>query len=248
MSEDVMILSGIYVKLKILAAGILGITCFLPVFAQNPIISEYQAKTGEYAGLYSGQIKPVYNIFYFDNHPFYKSNELADATLIYDGNTFYGQKIRLDLYKEELSLKSPEKNYNIIVDSEKVDTVYAWNETIIRLKLPEKSGLSKGFYSLLFDGRRLQLLFKAKCVTSRVVIDKLEKRRFMVENRYYLCFSGQYYPVKNKNSFTKLFPQYKKQINRFSKERKLDFRNETRQSLTLLAQYCEELLQSDKKL
>jgi hypothetical protein len=47
--------------------------------------------------------------------------------------------------------------------------------------------------------------------------------------------------MKNKNSFNKIFQQYKNQINQFVKERKLNFKSDPENSLALLAQYCESL-------
>jgi len=53
--------------------------------------------------------------------------------------------------------------------------------------------------------------------------------------------------VKNKGSFSKLFPKYKKQINQFVKNNNLNFNKNTDISLASLAGYCEELITSTNK-
>jgi hypothetical protein len=91
---------------------------------------------------------------------------------------------------------------------------------------------------LLTEGKQVKLLFKEKISINKTnLLSHFEKKP-----RYYICFNEQYYTVKNKKSFTKLFPQYKKQINAFAKEQKLDFINDASQSLTSLANYCEKVI------
>jgi hypothetical protein len=210
-------------------------------FAQDDAVAEYLEKSGEFAGLFNGQIKTDYNQRLYDNNPYYKGSDFAAADIIYKGISFPGQKVLLDLFEEQLILLSPQKHYGMILDSEKVEKVLFKDETFIWLSPPDKSGIAEGFYSLLTDGKHTKLLFKEK-----FTLDRTKPILHFYSNiRHYLFLNGRYHSVKNKKSFTKLFPQYKKQINIFVKKQNLDFGNHPRQSLIQLADYCEALLSSN---
>ncbi|GHV70691.1 hypothetical protein FACS189420_2860 [Bacteroidia bacterium] len=225
-------------KLRIYALLWLIVFCRPPSSAQNTVVSDYLTRTGEYAGIYNGQIKTSYNPSFYDNNPFHKSPDFADAEIVYKGLSYPGQKAVLDLYEEQLILLSPQKHYGIIVDPGKVDKVFFKDETFIWL---DKSNISKGFYRLLSEEKQLKLVFKERFILNTTKI----LRHFDRETRYYLYYKERYYTVKNKKSFTNLFPQYKKQINAFAKEQKLDFKNNADRCLTLLADYCDTLLTSN---
>jgi hypothetical protein len=229
---------GFYTSLIKYAAIGWIVFCYPSSFAQNAVIADYLATTGEYAGIYNGQIKTNYNPSFYDNNPYHKSADFLDAEVIYSGLLYPGQKALLDLYEEQLILLSPQRHYGIIVDPGKVDKVLFEDETFIWLN---KSNISQGFYTLLSDGKQLRLLFKERFTINTTKL----LRHFDRITHHYLSYQGHYYTVKNKNSFLKLFPQYKKQINLFAKEHKLDFKRNADQSLTLLTNYCEELLTSN---
>ena len=119
-------------------------------------------------------------------------------------------------------------------------------QTFIFLNPSKESGIKSGYYMQLSEGEKTKLFCKIDYSTR----EKQTANTFGIitifdrKVRYYLLYNNQYYNMKNAGSFSKIFPQYKKQINQYAKDRKLNFRNNTELSLYYLAEYCEELLTS----
>jgi len=215
------------------------------VYAQDAAIRDYLSETGNFTAIYNGKIKSEYNSLYYENTPYYKSNTFVEGIIeLNNGNRYPGQKLRLDLYAEQLEILTPVSHYSIIFDEKKVAKAILGDETFVFLSPKKKSGIQSGYYHLLFDTESFKLYKKTKfkTFTKGVLI------QFYFDTKYYICLGDAYSSVNNKGSFTKLFPQYKKQINSFCKEKRLKFNSENRgESLSMLADYCHQLITADNE-
>jgi hypothetical protein len=212
--------------------------------AQDTTVENYLQKAGVYADIYNGKVEAFYNPLLYDNLPYYFNSDFTDASIVYKNNYYPSQKVRLDLFKEQLIVLLPEKRYGIILNSQQVESVYMYNKTFVWMTPPKESGLKQGFYIRLAKGENAQLFCRENFTLQQ---NQELIYTFDHKKRYYLSCNDQYYTVKNKNSFTKIFPQYKKQINQFSKDKSLNFKEKQDESLTALAGYCNELLKQAKK-
>jgi len=222
----------------------MAISCYARINAQENPVENYLKQVKDYACIYNGRLEMNYNSLIYDDLPYYKNSDFTDASIIYRNNYYPNQKVRLDLFKEQLIILSPEKQFEIIADSQDLEKVWMYNKTFIWLTPPKESGLKTGFYMQLLDRGKMQLL----CKISFTMQSELTTYHFEQSVRYYLLYNDRYYPVKDKGSFSKLFSQYKKQINQFTKEHKLNFKSKIQDySLVSLVLYCEELLTSTNK-
>lgn len=219
------------------------ISCYARIIAQTNPVENYLKQVGDCAEIYNGKMETNYNSLLYENLPYYKNADFTDASITYRDNYYPGQRVRLDLFKEQLILLPPEKQFGTILSSQNVEKVFMYNKTFVWLVPPKESGLKTGFYIQLLDGAKIRLL----CKESFYLQSKLTTYYFIQNVRYYFLYNDRYYPAKNKGSFTKLFPQYKKQINQFSKTHSLNFKQNADESLVSLAGYCEELLISTGK-
>ena len=233
---------------------IIGITmvCYTRIYAQENPVENYLQQVGNYADIYNGKIETYYNILLYDNLPYYKGPDFTDATIIYRKNYYPNQKVRLDLFREQLLLLAPEKQVGIILNSSNVDKVIMYGKTFRWLNPAKESGLKQGYYIHLLEGKKMQLFCKESYILQQNQLALGDRNmkfyRFDSNVRYYLLYDGQYYTVKNESSFSKLFPQYKKQIRQFTKEHKLNFKRENKDtSLASLGGYCEGLITSTNK-
>ena len=227
-----------------LSALFVAIVCLTPIRAQDDPVVNYLQQAGDYADIYNGKMEAVYNVIQYKNFPYYVRSDFTNASIVYRNNYYPDQQVRLDLYKEQLILMPPGKQFGVIVGFQNVEKVYMYSKTFVRLIPPKESGLKPGFYIQLLEKEKMQLYCKEYF--------NLEQRELIYSGfargvRYYLLYNGQYYTVKNKGSFSKLFPRYKKQINKFAKDNKLNFKQNTDVSLTSLAACCEELITSTNK-
>ncbi len=207
------------------------------VNAQTVVASDYLKRIGDYAGIYNGQLETLYDPRLYENVPYYKNADFREGDIIYKKNLYPKQRMRLDLYKENLIIQTPERHFGIVIDSKDVEKIVLDNETFVWLNQSQKNGLKEGYYLSLFDGKLLKVIKKEKYILNGN--DRISF--FNLKNQYYVVLNEQYYPLKNKKGFIRLFPQYKKQINAFAKEYALDFKRNMDRSLILLAKYCEEL-------
>jgi len=217
--------------------------CHVRINAQDDPVLNYLSHAGDYTDIYNGRIEPIYHPSIYENLPYYENSDFTEASVIYRNNYYPNQKVRLDLYKEQLIILPPNKRYGIILGSQNVDRVFMHNRTFVSLNPPKESKIRNGYYMQLVEGEKVKLFCKENYSLRQKQITSI----FDFSKRYYLFFNNRYYPVKNKGSFSKLFPQYKKQINQYSKSKKLNFWKDTEGSLTSLAGYCEELLTSTDK-
>ena len=227
--------------LLILYLAVIGYT---HVNAQDVPILNYLRQSGIYAEIYNGKREIPYNVSQYENLPYYMNSAFADASVIYKKNYYPNQKARLDLFKEQLVLLSPEKQYGIILNPQDVEKVQMHNRIFVWLDPPKESGLKTGYYMQLLEGKKTQLLCKENYTFDQRMRENAVVNCFEHKIRYYLSYNNRYYTVKNSGSFSKIFPQHKKQINSFAHDNRLNFKQNTAESLTSLALYCEELINS----
>ena len=212
--------------------------------AQDTSAKNYLQQAGIYAEIYNGRMEMIYASSLYENLPYYKNTDFTEASIIYRKNYYPAQKVRLDLYREQLIILSPEKQHGIILNAQLVEKVQMHNKTIVYLTPPKESKLKDGYYIQLLEGEKMHLLCKENYVPKQTIQGKTAINYFDHTVRHYLLYNNQYHTIKNKNSFSKLFPQYKKQINSYVKDKRLDFKQSKDESLISLARYCEELITS----
>jgi len=231
----------------------IAFTFFVPVNAQNNPVVNYLQQVGDHADIYNGRMESPYSVILYDNLPYYVNSNFTDATLVYRNIYYPNQKVRLDLFRNQLILLPPEKRFGVIVNSQNLERVTMYNKTFIWLTPPKESGLKAGYYIQLLDKEKMQLLCKTEFILQSPQPSQMQQTQqrltnsFYQKTQYYLLYNNQYNKVKDKGSFSKLFPQYKKQINKFSKDHSLNFKMNADESLMSLADYCEELLTSTNK-
>ena len=224
------------------------IACYIHIAsAQDASVMNYLQQAGIYAEIYNGRMEMIYAPSSHENLPYYKNDNFTEASIIYRKNYYPNQKARLDLFQEQLIILSPEKQHGIILDAQQVEKVQMHNKTIVYLTPPKDSKLNDGYYVQLLEGEKIHLFCKENYSLKQQIQGRAVVNYFDHSIRYYLLHNDRYYLVKNKNSFSKLFPQYKKQINSFVKDKRLNFKQSKDESLTSLTRYCEELITPKNK-
>jgi len=230
----------------------MAIACYTRIIAQENPVENYLQQAGDYIDIYNGQMEASYNILLYDNLPYYNSPNLENATIFYRKCYYPNQKARLDLFREQFIVSTTDGRYGIILNPSNVEKIIMYGKTFRWLNPAKESGLKQGYYIHLSEGKSLQLFAKESYTLQPNMLTSgyRDKRlyRFDQSMRYYLLYGGKYNMVKDKNSFSNLFPQYKKQINQFVKDHHLKFKKEnSAESLTSLAAYCDELLTPTNK-
>lgn len=197
----------------------------------------YMQKTADYAALYSGQMEAPYSAPLYQSLPYFVSDEFSTGSVNYNRIEYRNVRLRLDLYREQLIILTPEAQYGVILDPSRIERAYLHNHTAIWHTKEGNKDPEEGYYLLPYESPSIQLLKKEKYQIDRTKMPM----RFYLKTKYYLKYNGEFYPLKNKNSFHRIFPEYKKEIDRFTKEQRLNFNAQREESLILLAKECERL-------
>lgn len=175
------------------------------------------------------------------NHPYLKSDKYVPGNLSFEGILYEDVKMRLDLYKNELLLLSPDERYNIVLPSDRVDFAHFHGYHIFYHD-PEgkENSLPEGYYLRLYDGR-CTVLEKPSCAFSKQIKGLEVEESFDQSVKYYIQKEGAYYPVGSKGSVLKVFKERKKELARYIKQEKLDFRHAREEAIVAVAREYERL-------
>ena len=203
------------------------------------VIENYLTEAKAYAVLYTGKTEMPYNNR-FTNHPYFETDRYVSGTLCYNRLVYRDVMMRIDLYRDELTVVSPYIPYRIVLNIEKFDYAVLNGSTII--KSNDEKELQRKFLVLLHSGtypvvRKHQLSIREEISTS----ERLSTRYFQIKHQYEVYVDGKPYPVKNKNSIVKLFADRKKELNEYAKLHKLNFKKQTELSIIALVNHYENL-------
>ena len=152
------------------------------------------------------------------NHPYLKSEKYVPGDLSFEGILYKDVKMRLDLYYAEFH------GYDIF---------YRYPD--------ERSGnLPEGYYLRLYEGK-CTVLGKWSCILSKTIKDMKLDESFDQSVKYYIRKEGVYYTVRSKGSVLKVLKSKKKELARYIKRRKLDFKHAPEEAIVAVVRQYEQL-------
>ncbi|MCD7977447.1 MAG: hypothetical protein LUG51_09900 [Tannerellaceae bacterium] len=203
-------------------------------------VDNYFEHVGLYSPLYSGkeQIKYATHI---KNDPYLKNPGYDEGSLLFDGVFYPKVYMRLDLYRNELLVRTPDNRFNIIVPNEKVSYLTLHSYYIFYHYPDEKPGSPpEGYYLRLYEGKHTVLERKNRGYLESIRDMKLEGE-FVNRDRYYIYKDGKYYPVKSKSAVLKFFDSHKRELKQFIKQNRLNFRTDPDQAIVAVVKHYEKL-------
>ena len=229
-------------------ANLLFLVLFLSLFssAQNKSDNSsyynwYDDVVGvENTGLYVGyEYKDQFRITEED-HKFFQSHDFLTGSLTSNGQTYYSQELKYNVFDDELIIKLKNKSGETIMQLIKNDLdgfsindqhFYKFNNVT-----GDGSNIS-GFYEVIKKNKHLLLIKKH----SKRKIKKLDKNVIYFEYkdrkpRYYIIQNGTSYELRSKNDFAGIFPEYKNEIREFISKSKSDMEIEYKRLSDLILQ------------
>lgn len=204
-------------------------------------VASYLAVAAGQSVIHSGKEESKY-VASMLNHPYLYTEEYKTGTLSFDGVLYTDVMLRLNQHTEELIILSPDKRFNVIVPTDRVD--YATiGPYYIFYNVPEKGigTLPRGYYVRLHDGKH-PVLKRETCFPQTQIRDKEVEYSFALKNRLYIYKDHVYHSVYSKRSVLKLFKTKKKELKKFIKEHDLNFRGAPDSSVALVTEYYETLI------
>lgn len=202
---------------------------------------EYLNSVGDQAVIFNGKEQIAYDLNY-TNHPYFLTSEYVPGDLWYNQVLYKDIPLRLDLYRDEIVTHMPGTPYNIIIEKEKATEALIGGYRVIRHEEGLWLNVPKGNYLiLLYDGHS-PVVKKYLVASEQRIVDQHVEYTFRLRERFYVNKDGVCYPVSNKGSVLKLFPDKKKELAAYIKQHKLNFRKEREQSIVAVVAYYNEIL------
>lgn len=185
-------------------------------------ISSYIRDVGNHALIYQGKEQLKYPLNY-RNHPYWLQSDYTPAQLWYMGIYYPDVLLRYDIHRQEMIALSNNPAFNVVLDTQKIDSVRIHNDKIIWIAECEKRKIKSGFYIVHFEGK-LRLLELNQAVLKNYVEDRQLHTRFEFSSQLFIETDGAFTRITNKRSLTRLFSDKALEINQIAREYKLNFR------------------------
>lgn len=180
-------------------------------------------------------------------HKFYKSIDFLKGSLFYDGQLYANLELKYDLHEDLvlLNLKNGQRIVLLQPDQEKIENFTIDGKYFIHVYDHILQGNdASGYYELLYEGSHFELLEKhTKKRFERKGKNSLYSE-FKSRNKSYIFYEGVLYVLQNRKDFEEIFPEFKKEIQEYSKKR---FPKENRRAhLIALSKRINDLINNSK--
>ena len=189
----------------------------------------------ENTGLYSGiEYVPVYRVVN-DKHQYFFSQDFINGTISFDDQLYPNVNLKYDIYQDILLLEIQQGLGKGIIQTIKsrLDFFLINERKFVNLSFSNDDVKLNGFYEVL-DTFNTFVLYKKHILRSAKIsnngIFNYEFRKG--KDEYYLKFKNQYYEIKSVRDLIEIFPQFRKQINKYYDRNQ--FRKDKDSSLILL--------------
>ncbi|NDV55625.1 hypothetical protein D0T51_07790 [Parabacteroides sp. 52] len=206
------------------------------------LIRQYQQQVGEHALPFNGKEQSSYNL-YLTNDPYWCTKQFESGDLWYNNTLYKGIPMRLDLYRDELIVRIPDKPFSIVLESEKCGGAFLHGYFI----LPSLSGTLKqapaGNYHILLHEGDLPIIKSYNTVLGEKIADQRVEYTFRFSEKIYVNKDNVCYQITNKSSLLRLFADKKKELEAYIKQNKLKFNKSQREkTIVMVVEYYETLM------
>ncbi|MCB0853133.1 MAG: hypothetical protein KDD63_12990 [Bacteroidetes bacterium] len=174
--------------------------------------------------------------------PYYRDWVNENGSITFDSISFSDVLMRYNIVKDELIVERVNHyGYSELVqlNKAKVNAFRIQNDVFIHYPAERWENLKGGFYQPLYQGQVLLLKKIMKQQQQEFDKDKVTTY-FKEKEQYFLAKSREAYLIKNKGSLLKLFPDEKKDMNKFAKTEGLRFKRNKEETIIKLLQWYEQ--------
>jgi hypothetical protein len=199
---------------------------------------EYLKMVNEESVLYYGNLQE--ELPRTTNHSFLQDAQYAKARLSYLGVIYPEVMLRLDLWRDELVIYSPD-NRNVVLFPENVDDAELYDKRIIYLQPDNLPGSpSQGYYYQLHSGNCTVLEKQTASLNRKENMGRWEEY-YIISTKFYLLKDGAYQTIRTKRGLLQALQPYKKELKRFISANHLSFRKNQEEFLVQTVSEYEKL-------
>ncbi|MEJ2005844.1 MAG: hypothetical protein P8X57_13005 [Cyclobacteriaceae bacterium] len=208
----------------------------------RPLFETYSTSIGEGAAIYNG---PEYrgNDLSIAGDPYYLTKSFAYGSVIYMGYQYDSLVMAYDSNIDQLVLAYPntEGFFAIVPVKSRIDAFRIHGHTFVHIRDTEKfPGIAEaGYYDVLFDGEHRILARRQKVASDYREGDYLY--RYETNDRYYIRINGEYRIIRGRRGLLSLFSDQKRELRRFIRQSRYDFKDDPDNLMRVLGPYLDEL-------
>jgi hypothetical protein len=214
------------------------------IFYQSALIhttSLYFDQVGDQSRLFNGSLYPGIDLTFQTGSPYFLTDKASKGSVVYDNIPYPNLSIFYEDYRQYLVVM--DQAYQLKLVNERVSSFTIAGHHLIYLFLDSlNNGIpSAGFYEVLYPGRSKLLKYTSKKIREIISVSE-GLRRYMDEtNEYYIWRFNSYIPVNTKRELLNYMYDHKKDIQKFIRKNKLDYRNDTDNTLIQVAAYFDKI-------
>lgn len=211
--------------------------------AANNLSDRYTNAIGDEKPIFNGKEYLNYDKYYLRGHQFYKSDEEQEGEVYYEGYLFTKVPLLYDVVLDQMVVSEPNGSLQFKLENEKTAYFKVHGHTFIRLAADTLGplGMRTGFYDLLSAGKAKVMAKRNKRFIEQPTPRGMEGE-FLIEDKFFIRANDTYYPVSKKKSVLQVFPENKKELQKYIRSQRLKFKKESREtSIVKLAQYYNSL-------
>lgn len=215
--------------------------------AINNVTQRYTNALGDEAHVFNGKEYVNYDKYFMKGHQFYKSNEEQPGAIYYDGYLFAGVPLLYDVVLDQIIISEPTGSLLFKLENNKIATFNVHGHSFIRLVTDSlaSSAISTGFYDLLTDSKT-RILAKRRKTMFEEATPKGMQGEFTEADKFFIRKNNTYYPVSKKKTLLAVFPNKKKELQKYIRSQHLKFKKESREAaIVKLVQYYDTLPQPE---
>lgn len=158
-----------------------------------------------------------------------------EGSLLYNGILYNKVFMRLDIFTDELMVRTPNNIHAIVLDPAFVEFAYFNGYKIIHIGADvNESVLRKGYYQQLYEGKSTVLKKET------IVLNRSEMIFNSWKKNYFICIDGLYHRVKDKKHLLDILKSHKTELEEFIKDMKINT-NDMEAALPLIVEQYDKL-------
>jgi hypothetical protein len=189
--------------------------------------------------IYNGAVYEVYppankGSFYFQD-----KNHFVPGLIRYNGNWYKNILLLYDVYND--IMVSTLNNNLFILNTDKISDVYLLNHHFIHINGQGQDNLPPGFYDVIYNGKSQVLTKRIKIINDHVTGQQVLETFYEDKSTTYIKKGDKYYLADSRRTFLDTFNDQKKNLNRYMKDNKIDYKKDKEGDAAKLAAYYDSI-------
>jgi hypothetical protein len=205
-------------------------------------LAVYYHQLGDQSQIFNGIIYSGYDHSFQKGSPYFLSDKPLPGSVVYDKVSYPDLMLSFDQFNQVVVME--DQAYRLKLINERISSFeIAGFSFILKYADSANRGIpSKGFYEILYDGGPSQLLKRTTKEQRESLVASVGVLYYMDEfDNYYIRHKNTYFPVNTKSQLLEVMGDHKKEVQRFIRKNKLNYRTDKDNTLKQVAAYYDQL-------